>query len=113
MGSFHLTPGFFVPTAKIQQNPMPDIIPGNMTGFIGYSFNLLTGLAQSYVVTGDVDFAKKWAPAVVRMLDWADSQVRGGLFTLDDASLTGDWNYYDPSQTGASSKFNAVYAYSL
>jgi hypothetical protein len=47
------------------------------------------------------------------MLDWAHSQLVDGLFTIDDASLTGDWNYYDPSQTGASTKFNSLYAYSL
>ncbi|KAM0322075.1 hypothetical protein ACHAQA_009704 [Verticillium albo-atrum] len=113
LASFQMTPGFFSPTAKIQQGPLPEIIPVNATGLIGYSFNLATALAQNYMVTGDVAFAKKWAPAVVRMLDWADSQTKDGVFTLDDASLTGDWNYYDPSQTGASSKFNAVYAYSL
>ncbi|KAH6693792.1 Six-hairpin glycosidase-like protein [Plectosphaerella plurivora] len=113
MASFQLAPGFFVPTAKIQQGPLSDIIQANATGLIGYSFNLVTALAQSYMVTGDVALAEKWAPAVTRMLDWAHFQIRDGVFTLDDASLTGDWNYYDPSQTGASSKFNAVYAYSL
>ncbi|KEY69379.1 hypothetical protein S7711_08134 [Stachybotrys chartarum IBT 7711] len=113
MGSFQLTPGFFVPTAKIQQGPLPDLIPANMTGLIGYSFNLITAFAQNYVATGDVAFAREWAPAITRMLDWADSRVVNGLFTLDDPSFTGDWNYYDPPQTGASSKFNAVYAYAL
>lgn len=113
LGSFQLTPGFFVPTAKIQQGPSPDIIPANITGLIGYSFNLVTAFAQSYMITGDVAFAQTWAPAVVRMLDWADSQIVNGLFTLEDPSFTGDWNYYDPPQTGASSKFNAVYAYAL
>ncbi|OLN88265.1 hypothetical protein CCHL11_00248, partial [Colletotrichum chlorophyti] len=113
LGSFQLEPGFFVPTAKIQQNPLPDLIPANQTGLIAYSFNVVTAFAQTYMITGNVTFAKTWAPAVVRMLDWAESKLVNGVFTLDDPAFTGDWNYYDPPQTGASSKFNAVYAYAL
>ncbi|KAI8710728.1 Bac-rhamnosid-C domain-containing protein [Fusarium sp. LHS14.1] len=113
LGSYQATPGFFIPTAKIQQEPLKDILDVNVTGLIGYSFNFLNALAQNYDVQGDLAFAKKWAPRIVSMLDWAHSKLENGLFTLSDKSLTGDWNYYDPPQTGASSKFNSLYAYTL
>ncbi|KAF5681230.1 alpha-L-rhamnosidase C [Fusarium heterosporum] len=113
VGSYQTTPGFFIPNAKIQQDPLPTPLDINITGLIGYSFNLINGLATNYDVFGNVTFARHWAPRVVSMLDWAHSRLVKGLFTVDDASFTGDWNYYDPSQTGASAKFNALYAYSL
>jgi hypothetical protein len=113
VGSYQTTAGFWIPNAKIQQAPLPAPLDINITGLIGYSFNFLNGLATSYEVRGNKTFAKEWAPRAVAMLDWAHSQLVDGLFTIDDASLTGDWNYYDPSQTGASTKFNALYAYSL
>ncbi|CAG7562628.1 unnamed protein product [Fusarium equiseti] len=113
VGSFQTTAGFWIPNAKIQQGPLPAPLPINITGLIGYSFNLLNGLATNYEVLGNVSFAKEWAPRAVQMLDWAHEQLVDGLFTINDPSLTGDWNYYDPPQTGASTKFNALYAYSL
>ncbi|KAH7182409.1 Six-hairpin glycosidase-like protein [Fusarium flagelliforme] len=113
VGSFQTTAGFWIPNAKIQQAPLPAPLPINITGLIGYSFNLLNGLATNYEVLGNVSFAKEWAPRAVQMLDWAHEQLVDGLFTINDPSLTGDWNYYDPPQTGASTKFNALYAYSL
>ncbi|SPJ82353.1 related to alpha-L-rhamnosidase C [Fusarium torulosum] len=113
VGSYQTTPGFFIPNAKIQQDPLPEPLDVNITGLIGYSFNFLNGLATNYEVLGNVSFAEEWAPRVAKMLDWAHSRLVKGLFTIDDASFAGDWNYYDPPQTGASTKFNALYAYSL
>ncbi|KAM0351725.1 hypothetical protein ACHAPU_002237 [Fusarium lateritium] len=113
VGSYQTISGFFIPNAKIQQDALPAPLDVNITGLIGYSFNLINGLATNYDVFGNVTFARQWAPRVVAMLDWAHSRLVKGLFTVDDASFTGDWNYYDPAQTGASAKFNALYAYSL
>ncbi|KAF6808965.1 condensin complex component cnd1 [Colletotrichum sojae] len=114
VGSYQLTPGFFVPTAKIQQAPLAAPVDANITGLIGYSFNLVTAAAQNYEMRGDVAFAQAWAPKIVAMLDWADSQtLPNGLFNLSDVSFGGDWNYYDPSQSGVVTKFNVVYAYAL
>ncbi|KAF5648045.1 alpha-L-rhamnosidase C [Fusarium sp. NRRL 52700] len=113
LGSYQATPGFFIPTAKIQQEPFRELLDINITGLIGYSFNFLNALAKNYEVLGDKELAKEWAPRTTAMLDWAHSQLKNGLFTFDDPALTGDWNYYDPPQTGASSKFNTLYAYSL
>lgn len=115
LGSYQLTPGFFAPTAKIQQEPLSTPIDANITGLIGYSFNLLTAAANYYKRTGDIDIPKEWAPRAVRMLDWAHSQVlpQSGLLNISDPILSGDWNYYDASQVGVVSKFNMVYAYAL
>jgi hypothetical protein len=115
IGSIQMPPGFFAPNAKIQQEPRTTPIDTNLTGLIGYSFNLITGAANFYKRTGDVDIAKEWAPRVVRMLDWAHSQVlpESGLFNISNIILSGDWNYYDKSQVGVSSKYNMVYAYAL
>lgn len=113
LGSFQAILGFYIPNAKIQQRPSEDLLPTNITGLIGYSFNLINGMFTHHNVIGDMEFARKWAPSVQSMLDWADSQVVDGLFTIHDAAFTGDWNYYDPPQTGASSKFNVLYAYAL
>ncbi|GKT56129.1 glycoside hydrolase family 78 protein [Colletotrichum tofieldiae] len=114
LGSYQASPGFFIPTAKIQQDPLASPLDVNITGLIGYSFNFLSALAQNYEMRGNLTFAKQWAPGVMRMLDWADSQtLPNGLFNVSDASFGGDWNYYDPVQSGAVTKFNAVYAYSL
>lgn len=113
-GSYQAAPGFFIPTAKIQQEPLTERLDVNITGLIGYSFNLLTAVASTYVHTGNATFAKVWAPKVQAMLDWADSQtLDNGLFNLSDASFGGDWNYYDPTQSGVVTKFNVVYAYAL
>jgi hypothetical protein len=114
IGSLQLQPGFFVPTAKIQQGPNPSgLVPSNLTGLIGYSFNLVTAAANFYQQTGDLNLAAEWAPKIVLMLDWADSQSVNGLFNLSEASFGGDWNYYDPPQSGIVAKFNMVYAYAL
>lgn len=115
LGSYQLTPGFFVPSVKIQQEPRSTPINANITGLIGYSFNLLTAAANFYMRTGDVAIAKEWAPRAVRMLDWADSEtIEGsGLFNISNPSFGGDWNYYDATQSGVVSKFNVVYAYAL
>lgn len=114
MGSFQLTPGFFDPTAKIQQVPLSTPINANITGLIGYSFNLLTAAAQFYMFTGNLSFAREWAPKAVRMLDWANSQVLpSGLLNISEISFGGDWNFYDPPQAGVVTKFNTIYAYSL
>nr|XP_036575848.1 alpha-l-rhamnosidase [Colletotrichum truncatum]KAF6782491.1 alpha-l-rhamnosidase [Colletotrichum truncatum] len=96
IGSCQATPGFFTPTAKIQQPP-PLVALG------------LTAVAQNYEMRGNLTFALTSAPKVVKMLDWADSQtLANGLFNLSDASFGGDWNYYDPTQSGVVTKFNAV-----
>jgi hypothetical protein len=114
LGSYQTTAGFFIPTAKIQHEPLPDLLDVSVTGLIGYSFNILTAATTFYMHTGDALFARKWGPKVQRMLDWADSQtLENGLLNITDASFGGDWNYYDPPQAGVVTKFNVVYAYSL
>ncbi|KAH7150278.1 Six-hairpin glycosidase-like protein [Dactylonectria estremocensis] len=114
LGSYQASPGFFIPTAKIQQKPLGEPLDVNITGLIGYSFNFLTAIAGTYMHTGDTDFAQKWAPKVREMLDWADSQcLENGLFNISDSSFGGDWNYYDPTQSGVVTKFNVLYAYAL
>lgn len=113
--SYQLPPGFFVPTAKIQQEPLPQPVDANITGLIGYSFNLLCAVSDFYLKTGDSAFANDWAPRIVKMLDWADSQTlpENGLFNVSNPAFAGDWNYYDPVQAGVSTKFNTLYAYTL
>ncbi|KAK1984924.1 alpha-L-rhamnosidase [Colletotrichum cereale] len=114
LGSYQASPGFFIPTAKIQQEPLASPLDVSITGLIGYSFNFLSAIAQNYEMRGNLTFAKQWAPRVMRMLDWADSQtLPNGLFNVSDSSFGVDWNYYDPVQSGAVTKFNAMYAYSL
>ncbi|KAH8586785.1 glycoside hydrolase family 78 protein [Bisporella sp. PMI_857] len=114
LGSYQTTPGFFIPTAKIQQAPLSAPLAVNITGLIGYSFNFLTAVAQTYQHTGDTTFAELWAPKITKMLDWANSQIlESGLFNLSDITFGGDWNYYDPPQAGIVTKFNMLYAYSL
>ncbi|KAI9162694.1 glycoside hydrolase family 78 protein [Paramyrothecium foliicola] len=114
LGSYQTTPGFFIPTASIQQEPLPLPLDVNVTGLLGYSFNLLTAAAATFMHTGDTAFAQRWAPKVRKMLDWADSQtLENGLFNLTDITFGGDWNYYDPPQAGVVTKFNMLYAYSL
>ncbi|KAH8894275.1 Six-hairpin glycosidase [Thozetella sp. PMI_491] len=114
LGSYQATPGFFIPSVKIQQEPLANGIDVNITGLIGYSFNFLTAVASTYMHTGDAAFATAWAPKMKKMLDWADSQtLENGLFNLSDASFGGDWNYYDPPQSGIVTKFNVLYAYAL
>lgn len=114
LGSYQAAPGFFIPNAKIQQSPLAGDLDVNVTGLIGYSFNLLNAAASTYLHTGDVEFARLWAPKVQKMLDWADSQtLANGLFNVSDPSIGGDWNYYDPQQSGVVTKFNVVYAYAL
>ncbi|CAI6342569.1 unnamed protein product [Periconia digitata] len=75
LGSYQLSAGPFIPTAKIQQAPLPFKIPGERTGLIGYSFNLVCAMAQVYYMSGNETFAKKWAPSIVSMLNWADSKL--------------------------------------
>ncbi|TIA55360.1 glycoside hydrolase family 78 protein [Aureobasidium pullulans] len=112
--SNQMTAGYFVPTVKIQQHPRESLININMTGLIGYSFNLLCAMGEYYMVSADVAAAKAYAPAATRMLDWASSQtLENGLFNLSDPTFGGDWNYYDPTQSGIVTKFNVVYALAL
>lgn len=114
LGSYQTTPGFFIPTAKIQQAPLQSDLDVDITGLIGYSFNFLTAVASTYMHTGDAEFASKWAPKIQKMLDWADSQtLENGLFNISNPAFGGDWNYYDPQQSGVVTKFNTLYAYSL
>ncbi|CAH0039566.1 unnamed protein product [Clonostachys solani] len=114
LGSYQAEPGFFIPTAKIQQEPLTYILPVNITGLIGYSFNLLNAAAQTHMHTGDTEFAQEWATKATMMLDWAHSQtLQDGIFNLSDSSFGGDWNYYDPPQVGVVAKFNMLYAYAL
>jgi hypothetical protein len=114
LGSYQATPGFFIPTAKIQQEPLSSPLDVNITGLLGYSFNFLNGLASTYMHTGDLAFAEEWASPVQSMLDWAHSQtLDNGLFNISEISFGGDWNYYDPTQAGVVTKFNVLYAYSL
>ncbi|KAJ3566687.1 hypothetical protein NPX13_g7043 [Xylaria arbuscula] len=114
LGSYQTRTGFFIPTAKIQQEPLLAPLDVNITGLIGYSFNILAAAATMYMHTGDPAFASKWAPKVQRLLDWANSQtLANGLLNISDTSFGGDWNYYDPPQVGVVTKFNVVYAYSL
>ncbi|KAM3073349.1 hypothetical protein ACMFMF_006554 [Clarireedia jacksonii] len=114
LGAAQLLPGFFVPDSKIQQKPRTAVIQANQTGLIGYSFSMVTAMADFYLMTGDIEFANHWSPAIVKMLDWADSQrTPEGLFNISDPTIGGDWNYYDPVQSGVVAKFNALYAYTL
>ena len=114
LGSFQLSPGFFVPNSKVQQSPRTSEIDANITGLIGHSFSLVSSMARFYEQTGDVDFLNRWAPKAIRMFDWADSQtVSNGLFNVSDPAIGGDWNYYDPALSGVIAKFNSVYAYAL
>ncbi|KAG9567370.1 glycoside hydrolase family 78 protein, partial [Aureobasidium melanogenum] len=114
LSSNQMTAGYFVPTVKIQQSPRQGLIDINQTGLIGYSFNLLSAMGEYYMVSGDVAAARAYAPAAVRMLDWAASQtLETSLFNLSESTFGGDWNYYDPSQSGIVAKFNAVYALAL
>lgn len=112
--SVQAAPGFFTPTVKIQQQPLSAPLDVNITGLIGYSWNLLTAVSQTYMHTGDLALASEWAPRIVRMLDWSHSQtLPSGLFNLSDVTFGGDWNYYDPAQSGVVTKFNVLYAYAL
>ncbi|KAK3989096.1 hypothetical protein QBC44DRAFT_95474 [Cladorrhinum sp. PSN332] len=112
--SVQATPGFFVSTVKKHQEPLPTPLDVNITGLIGYSWNLLTAFSQTYMHTGDLALASEWAPRIVRMLDWSHSQtLDSGLFNLSDTSFGGDWNYYDPAQSEVVIKFNVLYAYAL
>jgi hypothetical protein len=114
LASNQMTAGFFVPNVKIQQSPRQELININMTGLIAYSFSLLSAMGEYVLVSGDITTAKAYAPAASRMLDWAASQtLPNGLFNLSDASFGGDWNYYDPAQSGIVTKFNVVYALAL
>lgn len=115
LGSAQMPPGFFSPTMKIQQKPYSQPLESNLTGLIGYSFNLVTAVSSFYQHTGNMTIANEWAPRITRMLDWADSQVLAdtGLFNLSNPIFGGDWNYYDPAQSGVVTKFNMVYAYAL
>jgi len=114
LGSYQATPGFFIPTAKIQQEPLASPLDVDITGLIGYSFNFLNGIASTYMHTGDLAFAEQWAPQVQLMLNWAHSQtLDNGLFNISQISFGGDWNYYDPPQAGVVTKFNVLYAYAL
>ncbi|USP80422.1 hypothetical protein yc1106_07696 [Curvularia clavata] len=112
--SYQLTPGFFVPNVKIQQRPRTEPIEADITGLIGYSFNLLCAVSRFYQLTGDLELAKTWAPRIIRMLNWADCQtLPNGLFNVSNPSFGGDWNHYDPPQSGVSTNFNMIYAYAL
>jgi len=114
LGSYQATPGFFIPTAKIQQEPLAKPLDVDITGLLGYSFNFLNGIASTYMHTGDLAFAERYAPQVQLMLDWAHSQtLDNGLFNISQISFGGDWNYYDPPQAGVVTKFNVLYAYAL
>jgi hypothetical protein len=109
-----MLPGFFVPNAKVQQEPRAEAIPANLTGLIGYSFSLASAMAQYYEQTGDIAFLKYWAPRAARLFDWAHSQtLPSGLLNISDVALGGDWNYYDPPLSGVVSKFNLIYVYAL
>ena len=112
---YQATPGFFIPTAKIQQQPSPGPIDTTITGLIGYSFNMLCAISKFYQATGNITLAKDWAPRIVNMLEWADSQTlpENGLFNISNPAFGGDWNYYDPTQSGVVTKFNTLYAYTL
>lgn len=120
LGSFQLTPGFFAPTAKVQQPPRTKEIQANITGLIGYSFSLVASIGDYYTLTAEPGFAQRWAPKIQHLLDWADSQtvpVQNGTDSsrlLNVTSLIGGgWNYYDPAQSGMVMTFNAIYAFSL
>ncbi|CAG8140278.1 unnamed protein product [Penicillium olsonii] len=114
LGSYQLPPGFFVPNAKVQQLPRTTPVDANITGLIGYSFSMVSAMALFYEQTGDANFLSRWAPKAAKMFDWAHSQtLPNGLFNLSDASMGGDWNYYDPALSGVVTKFYMIYAYSL
>lgn len=114
LGSYRMLPGFFMPYAKVQQPPRTSDIQVNITGLIGYSFNLVSAMAQYYEQTGDSLFLSLWAPKATRLFDWAHSQtLSNGLFNISNPTFGGDWNHYDPSVGGIVSKFNLVYAYAL
>ncbi|RAH58466.1 putative alpha-L-rhamnosidase C [Aspergillus piperis CBS 112811] len=114
LGSYQMTPGFFVPNAKVQQPPRTTDVEANITGLIGYSFNLVSAMAKFYEQTGDEVFLHRWAPKVMRMLDWAHSQtLPNNLLNITDPAMGGGWDIYDPASSGIVSQFNTLYAYSL
>ncbi|KAJ0426843.1 Six-hairpin glycosidase [Aspergillus carlsbadensis] len=114
LGSFQMLPGFFIPTAKVQQPARTTEVPANITGLIGYSFNLVSAMSRYYQQTGDRAFLAEWAPRAVRLFDWADSQLLpNGLLNISNPAMGGDWNYYDPQVGGVVAKFSLVYAYAL
>ncbi|PLB55815.1 Six-hairpin glycosidase [Aspergillus steynii IBT 23096] len=114
LGSFQLLPGFFVPTAKVQQPPRSADLSANITGLIGYSFSMVSAMAQYYEQTGETDFVSRWGPKAARMLDWAHSQVLpNGILNISNQAFAGDWNYYDPPVGGEVAKFNLIYASTL
>ncbi|KAL3428751.1 Six-hairpin glycosidase-like protein [Aspergillus tetrazonus] len=114
LGSLQMLPGFFSPTAKVQQEQRLTDIPANVTGLIGYSFNLVSAMSRYYEQTGDRSFLLEWAPRAVRLFDWAHSQLLpNGLLNISNAAIGGDWNYYDPQVGGVVAKFNLAYAYAL
>lgn len=111
LSSNQMEAGYFLPNVKIQQPPRQQLINVNMTGLIGYSFDLVSAMGEYYMVSGDTAAAKAYALPASRMLDWAASQtLHNGLFNLSDASFGGGWDYYDPYQSGIVTKFNAMYA---
>jgi hypothetical protein len=75
LGSFQLTPGFFSPTAKVQQLPRTKDVQANITGLIGYSFSLAASVGEYYTMTAELGFVQRWAPRILHLLDWADSQT--------------------------------------
>ncbi|KAJ5569238.1 bacterial alpha-L-rhamnosidase domain protein [Penicillium hetheringtonii] len=122
LGSFQLLPGFFSPTVKVQQAPRTQDIQANVTGLIGYSFYLVTSIADYYNMTAEPGFAARWAHRILRLLDWADSQTipvqkntsdSSKLLNISSATIGGGWNYYDPAQSGMVMSFNAIYAFAL
>ncbi|KAL4756408.1 putative alpha-L-rhamnosidase C [Aspergillus foveolatus] len=114
LGSLQMLPGFFSPTAQVQQEQRLTDIPANVTGLIGYSFSLVRAMSRYYEQTGDGAFLSEWAPRAVRLFDWAHSQLLpNGLLNVSDAAIGGDWNYYDPQVVGVVAKFNLAYTYAL
>ncbi|KAF7590357.1 hypothetical protein BBP40_002960 [Aspergillus hancockii] len=121
LGSSQMLPGFFSPTVKIQESPRAEDIQANITGLIGYSFSLVTAMAQYYQMTGEERFPHQWADRITRFLEWVDNQtvpVHSNhtslrLLNISDPTFGGDWNYYDPAQSGFVTKFNTLYAYTL
>ncbi|KAK1148196.1 hypothetical protein N8T08_010841 [Aspergillus melleus] len=114
LSSFQMLPGFFTPTTKVQQPPRTTDIPANITGLIGYSFNLVSAMSRYYQQTGDRVTLVNWAPRAARLFDWAHSQLLpSGLLNISNPAMGGDWNYYDPQVGGVVAKFNLIYAYAL
>lgn len=87
--SSSLTEDSFLSDFLMGTNLLPTTVDGSTRDRIAYA--------------GDLDVA----------VGSSQTLPHNGLLNISDPMFGGDWNYYDPSQSGVVTKFNAIYAYSL